>query len=323
MNYTKGPLTYEEQADRLLERGLDADREALILRLSSVSYYRLSGYLYPFRERSPDPSEPLDRFVPGTSLDEVWSRYCFDRRLRVLLLDAIERIEVAVRSRLIYHFSHEHGAFGHCDEKNLPDLKIEEYVEWRAGLLVETKRSKEAFTKHFNRKYGDCHRNLPVWMVSELMSMGSLLTFYRGVASSMRSLVASDFDLADPLLLSWLRSLYAARNICAHHSRLWNRVMGYPPSLPQKNKFPDWYDKRADGKTLFTNDRVGILLMICRALLPRISPTSCWHRRVEELFAEYPQIPLRDMGLPQHWQTHSLWVCEKAAGMANKRGKQA
>jgi len=146
----------------LIERGLRADRETLIHRLTSVSYYRLSGYLYPFRQKN------SDTFIEGTQLDLIWKRYCFDRRLRVLLLDVIERIEVAVRTQLVHHFSHAYGPFGYCDENNLPKLSIAEYISWRDSLQTETTRSKEAFKKHFFKKYGDSHRNLPIWMISEL-----------------------------------------------------------------------------------------------------------------------------------------------------------
>lgn len=301
MNYTKLPLSFEDQADRLIERGLIADRDVLIKRLSSVSYYRLSGYLYPFRKPGSDD------YLPDTCLQVVWARYCFDRRLRVLFLDAIERVEVAIRTQLTYHFSHAHGAFGHCDEHNFPNLKIADYIDWRESLLIETNRSKEAFKKHFFKKYGETHRNLPVWMASELMSMGSLLTLLKGVDGGIGTKVSAHFEMADELLLSWLRSLYAARNICAHHSRLWNRVLGYAPSLPSKNKYPNWHQADADGTKILRNDRIGILLMICHAFLSQISPTSRWRERVEQLFTEYPEIPVKDMGLPEDWKSHPLW----------------
>lgn len=301
MKYEKGPLSFEDQAQQLIDRGLDANREELVKRLSAVSYYRLSGYLYPFRESESDD------YVEGTKLSTVWNRYCFDRRLRVLLLDAIERVEVAVRTQLVYHFSHTHGTFGHCDEECLPNLTIDQYIEWRAGLLVETSRSKEAFIRHFRQKYGESHRNLPLWMVAELMSMGSLLTFYKGADNRVQKEVSKHFSMPDELLKTWLLSLYAARNICAHHSRLWNRVLGYAPGLPSKNKYPDWHQKTESGKNLLTNNRSGILLFICHSFLRKISPSSKWKQRVEELFSDYPEVPLKDMGLPNHWQEHPLW----------------
>jgi len=301
MKYEKDPMSFADQAQQLLDRGLVADRDELIRRLESVSYYRLSGYLYPFRVTGGDT------YAEGTSLAVVWDRYCFDRRLRVLVLDAIERIEVAVRTQLVYHFAHAHGAFGHCAEDALPNLSIAAYIEWREGLIVETTRSKEAFKEHFVKKYGDVHRNLPVWMICELMSMGSLLTFFKGADKAIQADVAAHFGMPDELLQSWFRSLYAARNICAHHSRLWNRVLGYAPALPHKNKHPDWHRKSANGKNVLTNNRAGIILMICRTFLAQISPSSQWHERVAQLFAEYPDIPVAEMGLPDDWQQHPLW----------------
>jgi len=304
MKYDKPPLSFEQQAEQLLKRGLIADKEELVKRLESVNYYRLSGYLYPFRVPQ------SDRFQEGTQLSMVWNRYCFDRRLRVLVLDAIERIEVAVRTQTVFHFSRWHGAFGHTREENLPNIKeLRHYLDWRASLEVETSRSKEIFKKHFFTKYGEDHQNLPLWMVSELMSMGSLLTFYNGCADGIKKDVSSHFGLPDTLFISWLRSLYAARNICAHHSRFWNRELGYPPLLPNKNKFPTWHLLSESGdKKLLVNNRCGIILIILRQMLATISPSSQWHERIEKIFLEYPDIPLHSMGLPQNWKSHPLWV---------------
>lgn len=301
MEYDKPPLLFEEQAKKLISRGLLADHDELIERLSSVSYYRLSGYLYPFRK--PDS----DDFVEGITLRTVWNRYCFDRRLRVLLLDAIERIEVAIRARLVYEFTHAYGAFGHTNEDSLPKLKLDKYIEWRGNLLIETSRGKEAFIKHFKNKYGDSHRNLPLWMCAELMSMGSLLTLYKGVEDQLQRKVSAHFSMPDKQLENWLLSLYEARNICAHHARLWNRTLGCAPGLPHKNKHPDWHQKNTDGKPILANNRCGILLFICHHFLLMISPSSQWKQRIVNLFAEYPEIPVRDMGLPENWQEHSLW----------------
>lgn len=297
MEYCKDPYSFEQQADKLLQRGLIARREEIIHRLQSVNYYRLSGYLFPFRIPG------SDQFLPDSSLEIIWNRYCFDRRLRVLTIDAIERIEIAVRTQLVYHFTHAHGPFGYFDDKNLPKLKIGDYLEWRLKLQEETSRSKETFKKAFFDKYGDNHKELPLWMLCELMSMGSLLTFFKGVEPSIKQAVGGPWQIPDTLLLSWLTSLNAARNLCAHHARFWNRELGYPPLLPQPNKFPLWH-----GEHKLPNNRCGIILFICRHWLRLISPTSMWHERVEALFAEYPDVPMADMGLPETWTTHPLWV---------------
>jgi abortive infection bacteriophage resistance protein len=151
VRYTKPPLTFEQQADRLLNRGMSGDRSVIISRLRSVNYYRLSGYWFPFRIPNPEtPSSPSETFKPGTTFDEVWARYAFDRRLRLLVMDAIERVEVAVRTGIAYHHAHLHGPFAYAmDNASLPKLTPDEYTQFSARVSVENGRSKETFVKHF------------------------------------------------------------------------------------------------------------------------------------------------------------------------------
>ncbi len=108
MNYTKQALTFGQQAAQLQSRGLVAATTAEIeARLRDVSYYRLSAYWHTFKR----PDESL---VPGTTLEQVWRRYVFDRHLRLLVMDAIERVEVAIlRTRMVEQFTVRHGPFGH------------------------------------------------------------------------------------------------------------------------------------------------------------------------------------------------------------------
>lgn len=124
LNFTKPFLTYEQQADRLIHLGLTGDRAKTIERLQSVSYYRLSGYWYPDRQLDPvNPKQKLSEFFPNASIDVVWDRYVFDRRLRLLVMDAIERIEVDARNRLAYLHASKQGPFGYADDlSTLPNL---------------------------------------------------------------------------------------------------------------------------------------------------------------------------------------------------------
>ncbi len=165
MEYTKPPLTFEEQADKLISRGLVAYRDELIDRLKNVNYYRLTAYLYPYRNSD-------DTYRNGTTLHEVWCHYTFDRQLRILVMDAIERIEVAVRTRLIFNCVHTHGPFGYQDRKNLPKLESDKFAHWLNDLDDECLRSRETFISHFRNKYGDTHKRPPLWMLAEVMSFG-------------------------------------------------------------------------------------------------------------------------------------------------------
>jgi abortive infection bacteriophage resistance protein len=112
VKYTKPALSFEQQAGQLLNRGFQADRARLIETLSQVSYYRLSAYWHP--SKRPDES-----FAPGTTLDKVWRRYTFDRQLRLLVMDAIERVEVVVlRTLMVEHHARKYGPFGYRDARN-------------------------------------------------------------------------------------------------------------------------------------------------------------------------------------------------------------
>jgi abortive infection bacteriophage resistance protein len=274
MKYTKPPLSVPKQADLLISRGMVGDRDLMIARLSSVSYYRLTGYWFPFRMAE-------DQFRAGTSFDEVWRRYVFDRRLRLLVMDAIERIEIAVRTQLSLHHSHEHGPFGYAtDPASLPELKGTRHSEFLQRVHEEIDRSKEYFVKHFRTKYGDHHDDIPIWMAAEVLSLGTVLTFYRGTSGHMQQQVAASFGMPGVVFDSWLLTLNTVRNICAHHSRLWNRELGTKPKIPRQKNYPDWYIPAA-----MDNGRMFAVLTICRYCLQRIAPQSHWPERLRSLLS--------------------------------------
>ncbi len=300
MKFAKPPLTLEQQADRLLSRGMTGDRDLIIARLQSVSYYRVSGYWFPFRNAD-------DSFKPDTSFDTVWNRYVFDRRLRLLVMDAIERIEVAVRSQLAHHHSLHYGPFAYVtDHGTLPKLKIEEHQGFLAHIKEETDRSHERFAKHFRKKYGDCHEYLPIWMAAEVMTFRSVLTFFKGAHRKEKRPVADAFGLPDAVFGSWLLALHTIRNICAHHGRLWNRELGVKPMIPLAADYPDWHRP-----VVVHNNRVFVVLSMCHWCLKRIAPQSRWADRLDGLFNSFPDIPLRDMGFPANWEECPIWTKPK------------
>jgi abortive infection bacteriophage resistance protein len=276
-----------------LSRGLIADREELIRRLKVVSYYRLSGYWYPFRN-------PDDTLQSGTTLDHVWRRYTFDRELRLLVLDAIDRVEIAVRTSLAYCHCHAYGPFGYLNVSSLPGWDAPTFTRFQWKLKDEVRRSQEAFVVHFKGKYGDVHPELPLWMAAELMSFGMVFTLFRGMEKTIKRQVSAEFDVAFKVMESWLSCLNAIRNICAHHGRLWNRVLGVKPLIPAKN--PQWHTP-----VEVHNDRTFAVLVMLRYMLGVVAPQSRWHDRVEVLIVKYPDIPLPQMGFPQDWRDSPIW----------------
>ncbi|MFM7035979.1 MAG: Abi family protein [Planctomycetia bacterium] len=299
MRYAKPALTFEQQADLLLERGMSGDRSTIIDRLRSVNYYRLSGYWYTMRIPASDRAGVRShQFAPGTTFDDVWRRYVFDRQLRLLVMDAIERIEVGVRSQLAYHHAHQFGPFGYAaDSSSLGAEKQAGFVE---KVREELGRNSHLFAEHFSMKYGDQHPMPPIWMAVEIVSFGGVLTLYRGCQPDIRSKVAGSFGVHHRVFDSWLMALNTVRNICAHHGRLWNRTLGVKPRLPNKNA--EWIAKPA-----ISNDKVYCVLCICAWSLRQIAPQSGWKQRLAKLLDDASTIPLRSMGIPEGWEGHPFW----------------
>jgi abortive infection bacteriophage resistance protein len=283
MQYTKPPLTFDQQADLLIKRGMSGDRDVMVSRLSVVNYYRLSGYWHTFADAN-------GRFASGTSFEEVWNRYVFDRRLRLLVIDAIERIEVAVRARLAYEHAHAYGPFAYAENPaTLPKLDPARRATFLAHVKEEAGRSRETFVEHFFTKYGDFHQSLPVWEATEIMAFGTLLTFFNGSPRHVKKAVASQFGMPHEVLGSWLLTL-------------WNRVLGIKPLIPRADQYPDWHVP-AEVK----NDRLFGVLTLSQYCLQQVAPQSAWPELLSALLAELPGVPIAAMGFPPDWRKSALW----------------
>ena len=294
MKYAKPPLTYEQQTDMLLARGLVADKAELVAKLTAVSYYRLSAYWYPFKQA--DNSFTLD-----TNFSTVWRRYTFDRQLRLLVMDAVERVEIAIRSRLVYELVHRHGAFAHLNAATFPGIPVGEHRRLLDDLHDSAQRSREVFIEHFQKTY-DEFPDLPLWTAAETMTFGQMLTMFRHCGKHVQRDIGANFKISGTVLRSWLFTLNYIRNLCAHHARLWNRELAIKPILPDARHDARWHSPQ-----VVPNNRIFVVLTLLRFALKHTAPQSQWHRRMFELFDEYPEIPLLPMGIPADWRNHPLW----------------
>lgn len=296
MAYTSPALSIEDQVKKLKSRGLLGEDARIARRLKAVNYYRLSGYWHPF-------IQPDGTFKPGTHIDTIWDRYIFDRKLRILVMDAIERIEVSVRTQVAHHHSMTYGAFGYATHPgSLPDEPNFPYGDLISKLIQEVKRSKEPFLQEFFNEHGEDHMLPPFWMMVEVISLGTTLTMYRKCPKYLRKKIADEFDVPSVAFQSWLLVLNTIRNYCAHHSRLHNRVFTLRPEIPPSHSVSDWHKP-----FIIQNDRVFAVLSMCRYLMQRIAPNSQWASRVVKLIDAHPTIPLEVMGMPSHWKEHELW----------------
>ncbi len=295
MEYVKEFKTIEEQADLMISRGLICDKPVLEERLQWINYYRLSGYLYPFRQ------ENSDNYIEGTSLDVIWNRYCFDRKLRLLILDGIARIEVGIKTVIIQVFARNKGPFGYTERASLPNIDDDEFYGLIQKLRDDAVSSKAQFVLAFKEKYGVEHPDLPLWMAMELMTFGSMLKFYEGMEKELQNEIAEKFNQQKASFITWLKSLNVVRNICAHHDRLWNRVLGVKPVLypksDEKKRKSKWFNPIP-----VSNSRIFAIITIIIESLSVIAPKSGWKNRLIELLEENSNIPLFEMGFPKKWK---------------------
>ncbi len=293
MKYEKSPLSYEQQAELIISRGMIVDdKDALIKILSSVSYYRLSAYWYPFKNHD-------DTFKANTRFQTAWRRYTFDRQLRLLVIDAVERLEIAIKTKMINSFSLKYGPFGYLDVKNFDEFDLGEHDRFLVEIRHNVQRSRENFVEHFERKYNE-HQDLPIWMAAELMTFGNMLTMFRHLEYHLKKQIANDFGISAKVLESWLKTINYIRNICAHHARLWNRELAIKPVIPERQAC--WRDPVA-----VDNNRLFGLLTVLMYMLKFCAPNSCWQGRLTSLFSQYEDISLVFMGFPENWQKCPIW----------------
>lgn len=169
--------------DLIDQRGMVADRASLIEHLQDAGYYRLSGYWHIFKQ-------PDDMFRGGTTFAKVWDLYTFDRQFRLVVFDAIERVEVYFRTQLAYELARTTGPFGFNDRNNLPNLGEERYGRFIRKCKEAFNRSREPFAIHFKDKYGDERELPPYWMLVNLMDFGMTLTLYKGASNGIRKRIA-------------------------------------------------------------------------------------------------------------------------------------
>lgn len=300
---------------RLEERGMRINDPVEAERwLSVVGYYRLSGYWYPYRKSHRDGAGFLvaeDEFFPGTTFERVVQIYEFDRRLKLRVLDAVERIEIAMRVR-VGHGLGVHGTYAHEDKSILCQNFVRNgYAKWISKLEVEKKRSKEDFVKHYKLKHGG---GFPVWVATELLDFGGLSWLYTGMQQTDRDAVAKSLNVLDSdgagnsgALQNWMRNLNQVRNSCAHHSRLWNRNMVDQLSQRHLKSVPELSHAASSSVT----KRVYPSLAVLAYLLRQIAPESDWGAEMASYLqtglAELSR-PESDVGCPLGWRDEAIWT---------------
>lgn len=308
--------SYADQLQILKDRGLQVRDEAqALLDLERIGYYCLSGYWYPFRQLKAQPaglSFREDDFVAGSTFEDVVALYVFDKNLRLLALDALERIERALRVDVAYllgaHdcFAHHEPALFHGNfsrrqiarGRNAGKTDHDVWLERYDTLVYQNRR--QPFVAHNLTK----HQKLPIWVAVEILDFGALSRLFAGMKFADKATIAAKYGLATGLELEqWLRSLNLIRNVSAHHSRLWNMNVLELSPVPQFDA--QWQQ--------LNNARPFMYFCLMQKLLAKISPLSGWHSRFVALAGAFPEpankaVTAQDFGAVPGWENWGLWA---------------
>lgn len=283
-NKVKQPTTYQEQIEILVSKGLiiNNTKKAIEI-LKQINYYRLTGYMLSLKRD--------DIFINGSTIEDVYTIYEFDKKLRLLLIEILEDIEINFRTHITYNIAHKYGTLGYQDSNNF--LKQKHHNEFINILKKELDKRQELFIKHHKINYNG---QFPIWVIVDILSFSALSKLFHNMKIKDKQEISKEYyNLPYEYLESWLNHFSYIRNICAHYGRLYNRSLS--PCQPRLSK--------KDKKENLVTDKIFITFYILRKLYLKINKNN-WTTfiiRLEALIENYDCIDKNLIGFPDNWRS--------------------
>ncbi|MCH2557841.1 MAG: Abi family protein [Alcanivorax sp.] len=294
MDFNKPARTLDEQVTLLRERGLRIDdRQRARHYLKHLNYYRLTAYWLPF-----EAEHQTHQFEDGACFEDVLNLYVFDREFRLLLLDAIERVEVSLRTIWAYQLAHLYGPHAYLEREHAS--RADWHQSNLRSLKKEIHRSDEIFIQHYLGTYKNPELP-PIWSACEVMSFGLLSRWLTQLKPSDANVIAKQWGFDQRVLKGFVRHLTYIRNLCAHHSRVWNRSLTVTMPLPRSKPEALASSVNPDAERRIYNTIVTLVF-----LLDRISPGSGWKERLLKLLERH-EVKVERMGFPPSFGSLAIW----------------
>lgn len=299
--FTKPALSVDDQLVKLIARGMVAPDPAKAKHyLHQIGYYRLSGYTLPF-QKGGDASNKHSFTVP-VEFDVILDRYVFDRKLRLILMDAIERIEVSLRASLSNSIAQRHTPHWYLNaalfDASYDHPKLIDEIKFQIGHNAKTQgqiEKRDVYIRHYYDTYYDPDMP-PSWMVFEAISFGVISKIFENLYKSETTQVCLPVNVNHDTLSSWMHAISYVRNLCAHHKRVWNKTLTIKPAIARKHK-----------TKFHGNSKIYGVFVVIQILLEQVAPDNAWAERVSDLLNEHPNIPIDSMGFPDDWRQKSFW----------------
>lgn len=285
--------TINEQIELLRSRNLIIADDQLELTkdfLKKNNYYRIRGYTLTLRNH--------DIFYPNTTIQNVIDIYQFDREFRNLLMRALEIIEVNFKSRYAYVSGQVYGPLGYMKPEHFTDYNEYIRIIHNVNNSVRRRMNDEAFLKHYIK---ELHEPLPIWVFISMFTISDISRFYSISSDRLMREVAKEygftFNSAPAVLMNYLHGMTIVRNLCAHNSRLFNRLFITKPNLNKKELRLLNKDERGnpDNSKLF-----GYFLNMRRLLT--VEEFTDLKSSLSELCDKYPFVEMKHYRFCPQWR---------------------
>lgn len=237
----KKATTLEDQIRLMRSRGVQIEDEDKAKEyLMDIGYYRLGFYMFPYEKSYPNLSRRTHEVVEGTRIEDAVRLYYFDYDLHTILSKYLRRIEVALRTKMIYEISNRYpeNPIWFVDPEVIEDQFIETFDK-----KIYTKLSRSKAIKLHHRTHPE-DTYAPAWKTIEFMTFGSVECLYNSLINgSDKSVISRHFGIKDTSTFSaYLMVCRDLRNICAHGGRLFDyrsryKVATKPASLMNSDQY--------------------------------------------------------------------------------------
>lgn len=283
--------TIDEQIKILESRGLSIGNEEKAKKfLMRNNYYRISGYSLTLRSH--------DVFYPSANFQNIIDIYEFDHKLRHILLKYIDIIEITVKSIFAHEFTRVHGPIGYRNSLYFTNFREYSRIFAKSENQKDRRHGHEAFLKHY---LDELHQDVPFWAYVELFTISDISCLFSISEESIKSAVAKKIGLPNSngseLLGKFMHSMTIIRNLCAHGSRIYNRLFEQKPSLNKREQklLRVSADGIKDNSHLF-----GFLLIMKKLLKP--TDFSSMITEIKSLKHTYPFVDMKYYGFCDDWE---------------------
>ncbi|MFS7490275.1 Abi family protein [Carnobacterium maltaromaticum] len=283
MAYDRCATTLKEQLEVLKKRGLEIENENIAIKaLSQIGYFRFKGYCLPYYEAK-------DKFIDGITFNSIYQNYRFDERLRLMIFQIIEHVEVELKSVISMEFALNVSPIGHYDKINFHDSKFHE--SWLVNferLINQASKRRELYTEHYIKNY---EKTFPIWVVTEISDFGSLSKFYANLERQLRNKISKEnYSVSSAYMVSWIYVLAVIRNTCAHNGRVYDKI------FPIQSKW-------SHAEEYISKNQAFTAIFICKKICLDKEYFKTFTKNLKYLVSLYePYIDIEKIGFPENWE---------------------